>query len=104
MIHIVNGKVHGFKDGVYIGRGGRGMKTSALHNPFVIGQSGNRDEVINLYREYLWQCIKIKNEVYDELVRLSKIEGDLKLICFCKPLACHGDVVKSAIEWIKTNH
>jgi hypothetical protein len=71
-------------DEVYIGRG------SKWGNPFVIGKHGNRDEVIALYEERLLQ----NNELMDDLVELV----DKTLVCFCKPKACHGDVLKSLVD------
>ena len=73
---------------VYIGRG------SKWGNPFVIGQDGNRDEVIAKYEEY----IKAKPE-------LLKCLGELKgrtLGCYCKPLPCHGDVLVKLVEQLKS--
>ncbi|MCA6430258.1 MAG: DUF4326 domain-containing protein [Cytophagales bacterium] len=26
----------------------------------------------------------------------------LQLVCWCKPLPCHGDVVLSCLEWLDT--
>lgn len=104
MLKTVNGKVVGFADGLYIGRENAryNMKKSILHNPFAIGPDGNRDEVIQLFKEYLWECIKRKNVVYDALMKLAKVEHDLNLVCYCKPHACHGDVIIKAVEWLKT--
>ena len=69
---------------VYIGRG------SKWGNKFVIGRDGNREEVIRKYREY------ILNNDY-----LLNCLGELKdkiLGCYCKPLACHGDVLVELVE------
>lgn len=74
---------------VYIGRG------SKWGNPFVIGKDGDRDEVIRKYRAYLWEQIKEGNITYKELINLNgKVLG-----CYCKPKACHGDVIRSAVEY-----
>src|SRR4030066_309148 len=85
--------------GEFIGR------PSVLGNPFIIGRDGNRDEVIAKYRTWLWSEIKKRGEVYDELLHLAKldIDGEVTLVCYCKPLPCHGDVIAKAIEWLKTN-
>ena len=103
MLNVVNGKVVGFNNGLYIGRTNAkyGVKKSILHNPFTIGPDGSRKEVIQLFREYLWKCIQRKNVVYDELIKLANIEHNLNLICYCKPQACHGDEIVKAVEWIK---
>jgi len=63
---------------VYIGRG------SKWGNPFVIGQDGSRDEVIEKYREWIITQPQIKY--------LEELRGK-KLGCFCKPSRCHGDIL-----------
>ena len=72
-------------------------RSSVLGNPFVIGKDGNREEVIKKYREYLWNCIC----VVDELKRISLMDDDVKLGCWCKPKKCHGEVVVKAVEYLK---
>ena len=67
-------------DAVYIGRG------SKWGNPFIIGQHGNRSEVVAKYKEFLLENGKLLSEVKSELAGKN-------LICFCSPLACHGDVL-----------
>lgn len=70
-----------------------------LGNPFVEGIDGTREEVIEKYRIWLLIQIETKNDIYDELIRFLNIarQGNLILLCYCKPLNCHGDVIK---EWI----
>jgi len=64
---------------VYIGR------PSKWGNPFVIGKDGNRAGVIAKYADWI--------KTQPELLRaLPEIRGKT-LVCFCKPLACHGDVL-----------
>lgn len=58
---------------VYIGRG------SIWGNPYVIGKDGTREEVIQKYIDNF--------NLYDK-VHLLKNKN---LVCFCKPLPCHGD-------------
>ena len=54
-------------------------------NPYLIGRDGNREEVIALYRAYLLD----NKELMDSLDELKgKVLG-----CYCKPQACHGDVL-----------
>ena len=73
--------------GVYIGRG------SVFGNPFVIGKDGNRAEVIEKYRQ--WFLEKISDPSFRRAV--WALEGK-KLVCFCAPLPCHGDVLKWWLE------
>jgi len=74
---------------IYIGRG------SKWGNPFSIGKDGTREEVIEKYRLHLWEQIK-SGEVTKE--SLHELNGAV-LGCFCKPQACHGDVLLKALEW-----
>ena len=77
---------------VYIGRG------SKWGNPFVIGKDGTREEVIEKYRLWLWEQIKGGHILKEDLLRLD----NQRLGCFCKPQACHGDVIARAVEWAKS--
>jgi hypothetical protein len=85
--------------GVYIGR------PSLLGNPFEIGMHGDREDVIRLYRRWLWDRINAKGDVYAELKRLAMLakQDDLILICWCAPSPCHGSVVKRSIEWLNSD-
>ena len=64
---------------VYIGR------PSKWGNPFMIGVDGTRDEVIGLYRAWIIRQ-------HNLLASLRELKGKV-LGCWCKPLACHGDVL-----------
>jgi hypothetical protein len=35
---------------------------------------------------------------FNRLVELAKL-NPIELMCFCFPKKCHGDILKSAIEW-----
>ena len=65
-------------DAVYIGRG------SPWGNPFVIGKHGDRAQVIELYRLNVLPTLD-----------LAALKGK-HLVCFCKPAACHGDLLLEA--------
>jgi hypothetical protein len=96
-IDVIKGKAPG---AIYIGRG------SKLGNPFKIGIDGDRADVIEKFRQALWKDFGIKGELYDEIIKLAKLAQsgkDLKLSCFCAPLACHGDVIKKAIAYVIKN-
>jgi len=67
-------------DAVFVGR------PSPFGNPFVIGRDGTRAEVIIKFKDYL--------KTKPELVKLIKLKLKGKdLFCYCKPKACHGDVL-----------
>ena len=69
---------------IYIGRG------SKWGNPFKIGRDGNRTQVIEKYRSYILNKPELLNSLYE-------LEGKI-LGCFCKPKACHGDVLIELLE------
>jgi hypothetical protein len=73
---------------VYIGRG------SEFGNPYQIGPNGTRDEVIEGYRSHFREKLRADPGFHD---RVMALKGK-RLGCFCKPLACHGDVIKEYIE------
>lgn len=85
----------------YCGRPKKGQK-SPLANPYIIGQDGSREEVIEKYRQLLWRQLKAGNkDVVDELLRIynhGKINEETRLGCWCKPKACHVDVITSALN------
>lgn len=73
---------------VYIGRNMsfyvEGATASIWHNPFSI-KKYSREESLQLYENY------IKNNP-ELLSKLSELRGK-ELGCWCKPLACHGDIL-----------
>ncbi len=78
MPKVLNKKVS--DDGVYIGR------PSKWGNPFVIGKDGTRSEVIQKYRKWLNSNPDLRADAKKEL-------RGKNLVCFCAPLACHGDIL-----------
>ena len=83
---VVNLRREGYD--VYIGRGSG--ERGKWGNPFAIGRDGTREEVIAKYREYIVGRP-------DLLAQLRNLRGK-RLGCFCKPAACHGDVLVDLIE------
>lgn len=60
-------------------------RTTKWGNPYRPGVHGSREEVIQLYREYLLG----KPQLLDALQELhGKVLG-----CWCAPLPCHADVL-----------
>ena len=78
--------VHCKKDSydVYIGR------PSKWGNPYSIGKDGSRSEVIEKYRKYLLGNKELLNDLHE-------LEGKI-LGCWCKPEACHGDVIAELVN------
>lgn len=89
---------------VYIGRENirarPRRKRSPWASPFKPGAHGGRDEVLRRYRAYLegreeapegWKTPR------PDLERLGELQGRA-LLCWCKPDACHGDVLQELAE------
>ncbi len=72
---------------VYCGRPG------PYGNPFTIPIDGSREEVIAKYRRMIthednaWLLDKMKKELKDKIIA-----------CWCKPQACHCDVIAELID------
>lgn len=90
------------KDGVYIGRAmpRQGLKASPLGNPYRLDEGEDRSVPIEQYRRRLLAFLQHDTAERREIERLTELAraGDLVLLCWCAPLACHGDVVKEIIE------
>lgn len=71
-----------------------------LGNPYTVNpdEGDTRDIVIAKYRAYFWA--RVNNEpVFREAVLALKGKT---VACFCKPKACHLDVVDSFLQWSDT--
>ena len=103
MINVVNKRRHkATPNDIYIGRG------SPLGNPFTHRPlSGTKasfkvDSVIAAimaYKDYIGKELEENEEiigVFEEIKRKHR-EGEVNLVCYCKPGPCHGDVVKAII-------
>jgi len=69
---------------VYIGR------PSKWGNPFEIGKDGTRSDVIARYEEWVRTQPQLLSELHE-------LDGKT-LGCWCKPKACHGDVLVKLIQ------
>lgn len=86
------GGVERFKQvGVYVGRPG------VFGNPFRIGVHGDRDQVIELYRKWLWA--ERKRAARHVWAALAELRGDELLGCWCRGQRCHAEVLASAWGW-----
>ena len=82
MCKVLNARTVGKRSSatqIYIGR------PSNWGNPFVIGRDVSRTEVIAKYRAWIVAQPALMNA-------LDELRGR-DLICWCAPLACHGDVL-----------
>lgn len=68
------------RDAVYIGR------PSKWGNPFTIDMIGGREAAVKSYEMWLL----MDNPLYEQAKRELKGKD---LMCWCAPLACHGDVL-----------
>ena len=82
MCNVLNARKFGKRSSatqLYIGR------PSKWGNPFVMGRDGSRTEVIAKYRAWIVAQPTLMNA-------LDELRGR-DLVCWCAPLACHGDVL-----------
>ena len=80
MCRVLNKRKSGIPAGaIYIGRG------SKWGNPFRIGPDGDRATVVAKYGRWL-------RDQHHLLRALDELRGH-DLVCFCAPLACHGDLL-----------
>lgn len=86
MTKIVHCKKEKFD--IYIGR------PSILGNPFEIGKHGNREDVIKKYKIYFYDKLIKDNNFWR---RVWECKGKT-LGCWCKPQACHGDIIKEYLD------
>lgn len=105
MIQVVSKYKHTpTESDIYIGRG------SPLGNPYTSIQDrktkaehvcSSREESVANFRNYLLERIEMKDKTIttalNKIWKLAK-NGDVYLVCFCKPKSCHGDVIKEIIE------
>ena len=97
VIHIKDKELDGANfssNEVYIGRPNNTYYGASIWgNPFVIGKDGNREEVIDKYEDYI-----MSDEMWPTVqANLHTLRGK-NLVCYCKPLACHGDVLIKLVD------
>lgn len=88
MTTVVN--IYKEKADVYIGR------PSKWGNPFTVEKHG-RAKAIKKYESYIRAKLAKNKKLQDELLSMD----GKKLGCFCKPKACHGDVLVKIIKQLK---
>lgn len=76
---------------VYIGRAGKG-KSGFFGNPFI--NTGDPGSTLPLYEEYLQKRLFEDPEFKQ---KATKLKGK-KLVCFCHPKPCHGDILKRYVD------
>ena len=90
---------------VYIGRGGRGQD-GYFGNPVKVGEScpicgvkHKSKKTLPCYRTYLMTRIAKDPEFK---ARVMSLHGK-RLACFCKPRACHGDILAEVVDRLVRN-
>lgn len=71
-------------------------RQSIFGNPFILSSSMSRDESIARYQVYFDKRIAEDEDFVD---RVKALAG-FKLGCWCKPKACHGDII---VAWLNEN-
>ena len=94
MLTVVN-RHHGEK-GQYIGRG------TDLGNPFKVEKGRTRRQAIEQFRKWALNTVADENHPFTKALVDVKRRHDagenIKLVCSCKPDACHGDIIVELIE------
>lgn len=85
---VVNKRNGPHVNATYIGR------PSIWGNPFVVGRDGTRAEVINKYRTWIQSNAPEARYIRENIHQLK----GKRLVCYCSPLACHGDVLAELAE------
>ena len=80
------------KDGT---RGVSIMRPSLFGNPFKIRRDGSREQVIAKFKIYLWNRVRVDRDFF---LAIEHLRGKI-LMCCCKPLSCHGDVIVEYLDW-----
>jgi hypothetical protein len=75
---------------VYIGR------PSIFGNPFRIGRGGTREQVVAKYREWLTHANDDRARQVVAAIEAGELDNK-RLGCWCKPLPCHGDVLRELV-------
>lgn len=76
-------------------------RRTALGNPFRMAFEGERAAVIANYEH--WLALELRypdtpaSRMFAALLALAR-EGDLVLLCWCAPKACHGDAIKAQLD------
>ena len=76
----------------YIGRAGRGEDGNIV-NPFRIGHEIRREDAAQNFQKCFTERIEKDSEFKRPVLALK----GMRLGCFCKPKACHGDVI---VDWL----
>ena len=97
---------------LYIGRNRANEEPNIWANPFLESRYG-REACIQMYRRWIFDGYKgrlviklCKGKQYSNLdpVREWRQLKGKNLVCWCAPQACHGDVLKSFLDFKLKGH
>lgn len=88
LCHVVHVRKESFD--IYCGRAFAEFPESDWHNPFKIELGCGRKCVIEKFRQYL-----LKNPIL--MARLPELQGKV-LGCWCRPKACHCDIIAELVN------
>lgn len=69
-------------------------RTTEFGNPFILGRDGSREAVLAKFRAYALERLRTDPAW---AASVEALRG-LRLGCWCKPKACHGDVYVEILE------
>ena len=69
-------------------------RSTVFGNPFEIGRDGDRNQVVEKYKEYFYKRIQTDLLFKQKVLELK----GLTLACWCAPLLCHGMVIAEYLE------
>jgi hypothetical protein len=77
---------------VYIGRqmASYGLEQSIWANPYKIDTRLTRNKSIEMYEIYIRKRLQLEQKLVDALKELANAQ---RLVCWCKPERCHGDIL-----------
>ncbi len=109
MIEVVNKKSHEpTRHDFYIGRGSvlGNRYSSKPSSKEYVERVDSRQEAIKKFSKWLKNQVKYENEIvilklYEILLHEKKY-SQVNLVCYCKPKACHGDVIKAVLKKAKS--
>lgn len=78
---------------VYIGRAGNG-EDGYFGNPIRLSAVESRGSTLERYRQYFYERLKNDREFREKILDLK----GKTLGCFCKPHACHGDIIANYLN------
>lgn len=102
MIRVVNKRTHKPGDATqfYIGRPSPlGNPFSHMNNTLAEFKVATREEAVVKYKDWLAERWEKGGEIghMAALIASAAVKGDVDLVCWCAPLACHGDIIREAI-------